>query len=269
MTGAVASDPRIAACYEIATRAADLARVIPPTAMGEKANGDVSTLADIVAQNFIVEELRRRFPEDRVIAEEGTTRSGSGSVRWEIDPLDGTLNFMRHMGPWAVSIAAVRNNDILVGCIAEGSGDDVFTAAQGFGAQRNGRPIQVSSTEALALALVGFDCPYDHGPRMRTTLPAVGELLRESKALRCYGSCAVALCKIATGELDAYAVEYGKSWDFAAGTLLVREAGGKVTTWAGEHYHPEHNTQFLATNSTLHEPVKTVLKAHICQHPTT
>jgi myo-inositol-1(or 4)-monophosphatase len=269
MTRAVVSDPRIAACYDIATRAADLARVIPPTAMGEKANGDVSTLVDIAAQNFIVEELSRRFPEDRIRAEEGTPRSGSGCIRWEIDPLDGTLNFKRHVGPWAVSIAAVRHEDILVGCVADGSNGDVFTAAQGFGAQRNGRTIQVSATNALTEALVGFDCPYDHAPRMRTTFPAVGELLRESKALRCYGSCAIALCKIATGELDAYAVEYGKSWDFAAGTLLVREAGGKVTNWAGDHYYPEHNTQVLATNSTLHEAVKPLLKAHVCQHPTT
>jgi myo-inositol-1(or 4)-monophosphatase len=265
----VATDPRITACYEITKRAADLARVIPPTAIVEKPNGDVSTLADIAAQRLIVDELRRRFPDDAIRAEEGSPLSGSGNIRWEVDPLDGTLNFKRHMGPWAVSIAALRGESIIVGCIVEGISGDVFTAAQGAGAQRNGTTIQVSTTVTLKDALVGFDCPYDQEPRMSTTYPALGELLRAAKALRCYGSCAIALCKIATGELDVYVVEYGKSWDFAAGTLLVREAGGKVSTWAGEQYHPEHNTQVLATNGVQHNAVKELLRTHICPHPTT
>lgn len=73
---------------------------------------------------------------------------------------------------------------------------------------------------------------------------------------------------IASGELDVYAVEYGKSWDFAAGTLLVREAGGKVTTWAGEHYHPEHNTQVLASNRILHPKAEELLEDFVLTHPT-
>jgi myo-inositol-1(or 4)-monophosphatase len=261
-------DPRVAACYQIAKEACDLARVMPPTIMVEKSNGDLATLADIAAHTFIIEEIIKRFPDDTIKSEEGSPTPGTSDVVWHVDPLDGTLNFLRHMGPWAVSIGVLRGNTIVAGCIVEGSTGDIFTASQGAGAQRNGRPIHVSATAALNEALVGFDCPYDQGPRMQTTYPAIGKLLEKSKALRCYGSCAIALCKIATGELDSYAVEYGKSWDFAAGTLLVREAGGTVTTWAGENYHPEHNTQVLATNGILHENIRGLLTPYVAAHPT-
>ena len=265
-----AVDPRIAACYEIARSACDLARATPPTAVGVKPNGDEATLADITSQKLIIEEIRRRFPADGIKAEEGwpTPLDGTNDIVWHVDPLDGTINFKRNMGPWAVSIGVLRGDEIIAGCIVEGTSGDVFTASSGAGAQRNGEAIRVSTTEPVKLALAGFDCPYDDPPRMTTTYAAVGSLLKESKALRCYGSCAVALCRIATGELDVYFVEYGKSWDFAAGTLLVREAGGTVTTWAGQPYHPEHNTQVLATNGILHDDVEKLLAAHVATHPT-
>lgn len=186
---------------------------------------------------------------------------------WLVDPLDGTFNFSRNMGPWAVSIGVLRGSDIITGCIVEGISGDVFTAARGAGAQRNGTPLRVSATAPLHEALVGFDCPYDETARMKTTYPAIGALLEKSKALRCYGSCAVALCKIAAGELDVYAAEYGKAWDFAAATLLVREAGGRVTTWAGHHYSPEDHTQVLATNGILHASVRELLTPFVAAHP--
>jgi fructose-1,6-bisphosphatase/inositol monophosphatase family enzyme len=94
--------------------------------------------------------------------------------------------------------------------------------------------------------------------RMETTAPAVRSLLAVSGALRCYGTCAVALCMVAAGEIDAYAVEYGKPWDFAAGTLLVREARGTVTTWSGAAYDPRRDLQVLATNATLHNAIVNV-----------
>lgn len=267
MTSYTATDPRVATCYELATRAFELARVMPPTTLGTKPNGDLATLADVTAEGFIVAEIRRRFPDDGINAEEQAPITGTNDVVWHVDPLDGTMNFRRHMGPWAVSIGIMRGRDIITGCIVEGVSGDVFTTALDGGAQRNGRTIHVSKTAAIKEALVGFDCPYDEAPRRDTTAPALNRLLLSSKALRCYGSCAVALCKIATGELDAYFVEYGKSWDFAAGTLLVREAGGIVTTWAGQNYYPEHNTQVLATNGILHLDVTALLTAQAKRHP--
>jgi myo-inositol-1(or 4)-monophosphatase len=241
---------------------------MPATLRATKRNGDAATLADVTAEAFIVAEITRRFPDDGITAEERAAIVGANDVVWHVDPLDGTMNFQRHMGPWAVSIGVMRGRDIIAGCVVEGVSGDIFTTALGGGAQRNGRAIHVTQTPIVKEALAGFDCPYDDPPRSTTTKAAIGTLLTRTKALRCYGSCAVALCKVATGELDVYAVEYGKSWDFAAGTLLVREAGGTVTTWAGGHYHPEHNTQVLATNGILHREVKELLAPHVVAHAT-
>jgi myo-inositol-1(or 4)-monophosphatase len=224
-----------------------------------KAAGDPVTAADQASESFIATEIRRRFPNDAMISEEGTSFAGDSGFRWLADPLDGTLNFAHNIGPWAVSLAVLQGSEIVAGCITEGRSRDVFTASRSSGAQRNGRAVRVSVTQTMREGLAGFDCPYDMTARMRTTYQAVGELLRVSAALRCYGSCAVALCMIASGEIDMYAVEYGKPWDFAAGTLLVREAGGQVTTWSGRHYDLERDIQVLATNGVLHESVVEVL----------
>lgn len=166
------------------------------------------------------------------------------------------------MAPWAVSVAVLRGRNVVAACVVEGTSGDVFTASRGGGATRNGQPINVSATAALRDALIGFDCPYNREARMSTTYGAVGKLLEPAAALRCYGSCAFALCKIAAGELDAYAVEFGKSWDLAAGMLLVREAGGTVTTWTDHHYYPEDDTQVIATNGLLHGAVVDLLTSY-------
>jgi myo-inositol-1(or 4)-monophosphatase len=259
MTTLAAADRRIGACFEITPEAARVVRATLPTDAVVKLNGDVATRADRDSGTFILSEISKRFPDDTVITEENAPYTGTSGFIWLVDPLDGTLNFQRNMGPWAVSVALLRYPEVLAGCIVEGSRGDVFTTSRGGGALRNDLPIRVSTTTDVKEALIGFDCPYDQEPRMGTTYGAVGRLLGASKALRCYGSCAAAMCMIATGELDAYAVEYGKSWDFAAGTLLVREAGGAVTTWRERHYYPEHNTQVLATNGLLHSEVATLI----------
>lgn len=243
---------RATACFEIAARALEVIRESRNHSGAWKARGDLVTCADEASEKYIADAIRSQFPDDEVICEEGTKYDGTSGFTWLCDPLDGTLNYARGIGPWAVSIGLLRGTDLLAGCVAEGTSGDLFTATRGQGAQRNGQSIRVSETDVLSRSLIGFDCPYDMKARMETTYPVVGELLRVSGALRCYGSCAVALCRIAAGDLDAYAVEYGKPWDFAAGTLLVREAGGKVTTWAGGDYHPQRHLQIFATNNALH-----------------
>lgn len=121
---------------------------MPPTLTVEKLNGDIATLGDVAAQAYIIEEIRRRFPDDGIKAEEGAEvpLHGINDVVWHVDPLDGTLNFKRHMGPWAVSIGVIWGDKIVAGCVVEGMSGDVFTAALDYGAQRNGRSIRVSST---------------------------------------------------------------------------------------------------------------------------
>jgi len=244
---------RIATCFEIATEAAEVARRVGNAIVETKAPGNYVTAGDVASQAFIKKEIRRRFRRDAITSEERKgSLTGSSEYHWLADPVDGTQNFVKNMGPWAVSLAVLQGNRIVAGCVVEGTTRDVFTASVGQGARRNGKPIRVSTTPAPRSSLAAFDCPYFRKARMTTTYAAFGELLRVSASVRCYGSCAVALCMIAAGELDVYAVEHGKSWDFAAGTLLVHEAGGLVTTWAGRSLNPYRPVQVLATNGVLH-----------------
>lgn len=250
---------RAASCFDIAARGLNVIHNVRGEGATWKGRGDLVTAADEASEKFIAAEIRSRFPDDEIICEEGTRYAGSSGFTWLCDPLDGTLNFARQAGPWAISLALLHGSKIVAGCVVDGSSGDVFTAVRGGGAKRNGEAIHVSSSSSLVQSLVGFDCPYDMNARMQTTYPAVGELLQIAAALRCYGSCAVALCMVAAGGLDAYAVEHGKPWDFAAGTLLVREAGGSVTTWSGGEYHPHRHVQVLATNSILHGALRDVV----------
>ena len=250
------------ACFEIAAQAADIVRATRTHTASWKARGDLVTPADEASEAFIAAAIRNRFPDDRIVCEEGTEYGGTSGYLWLCDPLDGTLNFARDMAPWAVSLAVLHGDEVIAGCVVEGANQDVFTASRGDGARRNGQRISVSETAFLRESLVAFDCPYNMTARMTTTYHAVGELLQVSAALRCYGSCAVALCKIACGEIDVYAVEHGKPWDFAAGILLVEEAGGKVSRWCGRRYDPQRHLQILATNGVLHDAALTATKPH-------
>lgn len=248
-------EKRVTACFDVAPRARHIVLATSRTKTKWKGRADPLSGADKASTKFIVAEIKRRFPDDEIVCEDARKRLGSSGYTWFCDPLDGTLNAIRDGSPWAVSIALMRGDKILAGCVVEGRSGDVFTAVLGGGAHRNGKTITVSREATLKRSLVAFDCPYDVGPRNDTTYPALGKLLRVSGALRCYGSCAVALCLVAAGEIDVYAVEHGKPWDFAAGTLITREAQGSVTTWSGAPYDPRRNLQVLASNTILHSKV--------------
>lgn len=245
-------DDRVETCFRAVPQALNVVREIRDNSFKWKGRADPLSAADEASTEFIVAEIRRRFPGDEIICEDAPDYPGDSGYTWVCDPLDGTLNYIRGAAPWAVSLGLLRGREIIAGCVAEGTTGNVFTAELGGGAQRNEDKIQVSKPAALNQSLIGFDCPYDDDPRRDTTLPAVEQLLLASGALRCYGSCALALCLLAAGDIDAYAVEHGKPWDFAAGTLIAREALGTVTTWAGAQYDPMRNVQVLATNTTLH-----------------
>jgi myo-inositol-1(or 4)-monophosphatase len=254
-------EKRVAACFDVAQRARHIVLATSRTKTTWKGRADPLSGADKASTKFIVADIKRRFPNDEIVCEDARKYPGSSGYTWFCDPLDGTLNAIRNSSPWGVSVALMRGAKILAGCVVEGKSGDVFTAVLGGGAQRNGKVINVSGQGMLRRSLVAFDCPYDMGPRNDTTYRALGKLLRVSGALRCYGSCAVALCLVAAGEIDVYAVEHGKPWDFAAGALITREAHGSVTTWSGTPYDPRRNLQVLASNSILHDKVVAAIRS--------
>ena len=206
--------------------------------------GTKSTLTDMVtemdraSERLIVEGLLAARPDDGVLGEEGTARDGSSGVRWIIDPLDGTTNYLYGQFAWAVSIAAEVDGTVVAGVVMDASHDELFTAVLGGGASCNRRPIGVSGLDDLPTALVGTGFAYASEARARQSL-LVQRVLPNVRDIRRIGSAALDLCWVACGRLDAHYEQGLAPWDFAAGELIAREAGARTSDFAGGHARPQ------------------------------
>jgi myo-inositol-1(or 4)-monophosphatase len=194
---------------------------------------DLVTEVDRASERWLAAELARLRPDDALLSEEGAARTGGSGVRWVVDPIDGTVNFLYGLRPYAVSVAAERDGRVVAGCVHDPTSGDTFTAALGAGAYLDGARIGGRWLAAgLAVAVVGTGFGYDAGRRARqgevlaAVLPRVGNVRR-------LGSAALDLCFVAAGRLDGY-YELGlNDWDRAAGMLVATEAGAIVTGLRG------------------------------------
>jgi myo-inositol-1(or 4)-monophosphatase len=193
---------------------------------------DVVTEADTASELLIRERLRSARPDDAIVGEEGADEAGTSTVRWVVDPLDGTVNYLYALPGWAVSIAAEVAGASVVGVVHVPTYGETFWARRGGGALRDGRPITASSCAVLDSALLGTGFGYD-ARRRAVQARWVAAILPEVRDIRRYGSAAVDLCSVACGRLDAYAEQGLKSWDRAAGGLIAAEAGALVTGLRG------------------------------------
>lgn len=188
---------------------------------------DMVSEMDRAAERLIVDALLAARPGDGIVAEEGSARAGTSGLRWVVDPLDGTTNYLYGHPAWAVSIAAEDEAGVLVGVVADGVHGEVFTALRGGGARRDGEPIACSGADDLRRALVGTGFGYA-SERRQAQGALVGALLPRVRDIRRMGAAAVDLCSVACGRLDAY-YEHGLAWwDLAAGSLVATEAGAVV-----------------------------------------
>jgi myo-inositol-1(or 4)-monophosphatase len=188
---------------------------------------DMVTEMDHAAEELIVQRLLAARPDDGVLAEEGAERAGTSGVRWVIDPLDGTTNYLYGHPRYSVSIAAEVDGDVTVGVVADPSLDEVFTATKGGGAFLNGEPVGHSGKTDLETALVatGFSYLEDRRARQATVLTQVLPSVRD---LRRHGVASLDLCWVACGRLDGYYEVGLQPWDVAAGALIATEAGAFV-----------------------------------------
>lgn len=197
-------------------------------AVREKGPADLVTEADFAAQEAVRSTLIGAFPDHGFLGEEnGASTVGADGYRWIVDPLDGTTNYVHGLTQFCTSIALEREGRLLVGVVYDPSADECFAAAAGRGAFLNGRPMTVSAVDRLSQALVAASFP----PRVSRDHPSILEFLNimeRAQALRRMGSSALNLCYVAAGRLDAYWASDTKTWDVAAGWLLVTEAGGVV-----------------------------------------
>jgi len=209
---------------------------------------DVVTEMDRAAEALIVARILETRPGDGILGEEGAARPATTGVRWVIDPLDGTVNYLYRIPHWAVSIAAEVDGDPVVAAVFDPSKDELFEAARGHGATLNGAPIQPSVQADVAQALVGTGFAYDAAVR-RLQGPAMARLAPAVRDLRRGGSAALDLCWVACGRLDAYYERGVQPWDVSAASLLVREAGGVSGTLEGTPM--TSSTTWIASNAAL------------------
>ena len=199
-----------------------------------KSTNSLVSYVDKEAEQTIVAELRRLLPEAGFIAEEGTGSPQPEGYNWIIDPLDGTTNFVHGIPTFSVSIALTdAEENILIGVVHEVMREETFHAVAGGGAFLNGQRISVSKATRLSEGLVATGFPYASFERVDEYFQLLRKFMKGSHGLRRIGSAAVDLAYVACGRFDAF-FEYGLNpWDVAAGILLVREAGGSVTNFAG------------------------------------
>jgi myo-inositol-1(or 4)-monophosphatase len=227
-----------------------------PPQIAYKGEADLVTQADKRSERLIVERLTKYFPDHAIAAEEGTGHEGNSEFRWHVDPLDGTTNFAHGYPCFCVSLGLVQGDTLLAGVVFNPFYNELFAAARGEGATLNGKPIHVSKVETLATSLLCTGFPV----RKRVASPNIHyywDFTLRSHGVRRDGSAALDLACVAAGRFEGF-WEFGlNKWDTAAGVLLVEEAGGKVSDFAGQPYQLG-GPVILATNGLVHEEVRSV-----------
>jgi myo-inositol-1(or 4)-monophosphatase len=184
--------------------------------------------------------------------------SGDAALRWILDPLDGTTNFLHGVPPWAVSVGLVRGHTPLVGVVLDVPHAELFSAAQGQGLTRNGEPARVSAAADLSGALVATGFPYRKFDYAPAYLDVLGAFFGRCRGVRRHGAASVDLAWVACGRFEAFWETGLSPWDVAAGLCLVQEGGGYATDFGGAP-NPVFGGQVLATNGALHEAVRGLL----------
>lgn len=226
---------------EAATRAGAFLRDGRPEDLGVAATKtsaiDVVTEMDIAAEKLITGLLTDRRPEDGLLGEEGASVEGTSGVEWVIDPIDGTVNYLYGLPGWAISIAARKDGETLVGVVHAPMRGEIFRAVRGEGAFLNDHPVRVRPAPDLGFALVGTGFGYLTERKIHQA-EVVRQLIPEVRDIRRAGSAAIDLCDVAAGRLDAYYERGLNPWDYAAGDLIAREAGALTGGRPGEPLSP-------------------------------
>jgi len=199
-----------------------------------KGENDFVTRADRESEAAVISAIRERFPDHRVLAEEGGGAGlGHGEHEWLIDPLDGTTNFLQGLPVYCVSIACRRGEELLVGVIEDPEGRNLFSAVRSEGAFWNGRRMRTSGREGLEGAFLATGYPFRALSTLDIYLAIFRDVFRRAKAIRRCGSAALDLAYTAAGVYDGFFEFRLSPWDIGAGALMVREAGGVLTDLDG------------------------------------
>jgi len=227
----------------------------------DESRTSIVTSVDLQSQQEIVNVIRKAFPGHAIVGEEGTTGDSQAECIWFVDPLDGTTNYSHGLPFYCVSVALCDQHGICAGVIYDPYREDLFLASRGGGAKLNGRGVVVSSTRSLRTSILATQVQSDNPIMLDRYASRSRRFVASARAHRAIGSPALSLAYVAAGWLDAYCEPDMSPWDTLAGTLLVREAGGRVTTFVGEELPVRKPASILASNGLLHADLLQLLKS--------
>lgn len=227
-----------------------------------KGKADMVTYVDKTAEAKIVAALRELLPDSGFIAEEGTAQDNGEKYRWVIDPLDGTTNYIHGISPFAVSIALMENQEIVIGVIYEISLKEMFYAWKGSPAFLNGKEIHVSKAATTADSLIATGFPYYDFSKLDHYLEAMNFFMRNSHGMRRLGSAASDLAYVAAGRFEGFYEHALHPWDVAAGIIIIKQAGGKVCDFnGGDNYL--FGGEMIACNANYFDEFYSIVHKHL------
>jgi myo-inositol-1(or 4)-monophosphatase len=217
------------------------------------------TYVDKESEKRLIEELSIIIPGSAFIAEEGTVQHSRGEYTWIIDPLDGTTNYIHHLPVYSISIALMHKDELVLGIVYEINNKECFYAWKGGGAFRNGERIKVSERSSVKQSLMATGFPYYDYSQLDSYIRLLRESMKKARGIRRLGSAAVDLAYVACGRFDGF-FEYGlHPWDVAAGSLIVKEAGGLVSNFSGVNDYL-FKKEIIACNNLIHEEFTAMVK---------
>jgi myo-inositol-1(or 4)-monophosphatase len=220
---------------------------------------DLVSEADRASEKLILDRIRAAYPDHSILSEESGADLKVGSTTWIVDPLDGTTNFTHGHPDFAVTVALQVNDAIELGVVFDPLRDELFFARKGQGAWLNDRHIQVSSVQELERSLLVTGFAYDRRTNPINNLREHNAFIMKVQGVLRSGSAAIDLCSVASGRVDGYWEYRLAPWDMAAGMLIVREAGGRVTDMQGDELTVPH-PNVVASNGSIHAEMMGVLK---------
>ena len=259
-TGGMDLAPLLTLATRLAGEAGDLAlrmRVGVETLDTKSSPTDVVTAADKAVERLLVDGIRAARPGDGLLGEEGASDDGTTGVRWVIDPIDGTVNYLYGLVAWGVSVGVEVDGEAVVGVVRVPARDELWQGVRGQGSTLNGTPLRCSDVASLDQALVATGFGYDARRRaaqaavLPSLLPAVRDIRRE-------GAGALDLCSVAAGRVDAYYEQGLSPWDLCAGGLIAREAGARVE---GLHGRPAGGDLVVAAPPAVFDALHDLLAA--------
>lgn len=219
---------------------------------------DIVTDADLKSEEYITKKIIKKFPGDSILCEEGSDIDNNSERKWIVDPLDGTTNFAHNYPFFAVSIALEYKKKIVAGVVYDPLRNEIFSAEFRKGAKLNNRKISVSRIKKIEHALLSTGFPYDVATSPDNNLNHWCNFIKRAQAIRRDGSAALNISYVACGRFDGFWEMKLKPWDLAAGSLIVKEAGGMVTDFSGEGFN-HYSGRIVASNRWIHKEMLRIL----------